>query len=215
MAEVKQAPAKKANGNKTTEIIIGTAATKLTAGLSSFSSVIDTINKLPEVVGEYTLKVTDLEDKIGGLDQEFKNKVAQNQIEIKQAFERDKESFVSGWLQSKGLETISSTEATQLREAVANADANLEAAVKAAEGRATAIEKSNSANALKIANLEHEKKEADNTATIKQLQQQNQFLEQQMKNLQSLLDSQMKNETERAKYAQISTLNIGGTTQGR
>lgn len=193
MAEVTKAPAKKAVGNKTTEVIIGTASTKLIAAVAGLGAAVEAANKLPEVIQDYTLRVTDLEDKIGGLDQEFKNKVAQNQIEIKQAFERDRETFVSGWLQSKGLTTISATEVSELRDAVENATTNQETAVKNAEARAIGIEKSNSANALKIANLEHEKKEADNLATIKQQQQQITFLETQMKNLQTLLDSQMNN----------------------
>lgn len=209
----KKAPVKK--GNKTTEIVIGSGAAKLQSAVNSLLGVVEVINQLPAKAQENLLLVSDLEDKIGGLKTDLANNIAQNKIELQQAYDRDTQTFVDQFLKENALVTISSEEVRNLRENVQNAAAHLETAVKAAEARATGIEKSNSANELKIQKLEHEKKEAANQAEIAQLKQQNAFLETQMKNLQTMMETQMKNETERAKYGQISTLNVGGTTQGR
>jgi hypothetical protein len=216
MSQVGQAPVKKASkGNKTTELIIGTASTKLVSAINGFQGAVETINKLPEVVQEYTLKVTDLEDKIGGLEQDYKNKVAQHKIEIEQQYQADKETFVNKWLQENGVTTVDSTKLKEMEATISGNATALEAAVKAAEARATSIANSNSQNALKIATLEHEKKEASNLAEIAQLKQQNTFLEKQCANWEAALTEERKAATERSKYGAINTLNVGGTTQGR
>lgn len=66
-----------------------------------------------------------------------------------------------------------------------------------------------------MAKLEFEKKEADNKAAITQLTDKVKFLEEQVGHWKTMLDNQMKAETERAKYGQISTLNVGTGQQGR
>lgn len=216
MTEVKQASAKKATkGNKTTELIIGTASTKLTAAINGFQSAVETVNKLPEVVQEYTLKVTDLEDKIGGLEQDFKNKTAQNKIDIEQQYQADKLEFVGKWLKDNGVTTIDSQKLTDMETTISTNAATLEASVKQAEARATAIANSTATQNLKIQQLEHEKKEAANQAEIAQLKAQNAFLEKQCAGWEKALDAERAAATERAKYGAINTLNVGGTTQGR
>jgi hypothetical protein len=47
MAEVKSAPKK---GNKTTEIIIGSGAAKLTSAVAALSSVVEVINKFSKLM---------------------------------------------------------------------------------------------------------------------------------------------------------------------
>ena len=84
----------------------------------------------------------------------------------------------------------------------------------AAVGAATGSMKKDHDNALAMAALTHEKKEADNLANIKQLTSENKFLQDQIVHWKNMLDNQMKAETERAKYGQISNLNItGGATK--
>lgn len=213
MAQNSQTPAKK--GNKTTEVIIGQGAQKFLGAVKQLESVVQVIGKLPDTIQESVLQVTNLEDKIGGLKQELVNQTAQNKIEIQQAYEADRDAFANKWLQDNNVVAVNQEELAGLKQKVANFDQTLENTVKTEVGKAVGIEKANSANALKVQQLEHEKKEAENVAKIAQLQQQNTFLAQQMEYWKKALDDERQAGIERAKASSIHTLNVGGTTQGR
>lgn len=214
MAETNvKAPAKK--GNKTTEIIIGAGAAKLATAVAALSTVVEVINRLPETVQENVLKVTDLEDKIGALKQDLENKTAQNKIELQQSYDADRKTFVDKWLNEESMVAVDSSEYREMEEKLEKVEETLNRTVTTEVAKAVNIEKNNSAGALRILQLEHEKKEAANVAEIAQLKNQNKFLEEQMGFWKTALDEERKAGTERAKAASINTLNVGGTTQGR
>lgn len=77
------------------------------------------------------------------------------------------------------------------------------------------MEKANSANALKIAQLEHQNKEATNTAKIQYLEETVKSLQAQCTAWEKQLEAERAAATERSKHGAINTLNVGGTTQGR
>ena len=206
---------KKNSGNKTTEIIIGSGAAKMATVLTGMNSVMEIMSKLPETIQQTTLEVTNLEDKIGVLTQEYANKLVQNKIDLKNAYDTDKKAFVEAYCASNGVILVVEDDYNEMKTSLEIATENVEETVAKEVAKAIGMEKANSANAMKIATLEHEKKEAANTAEINQLKNQNKFLEEQLNNWKTMFDKQIAAETERAKYGQISTLNVGGTTQGR
>lgn len=214
MSEVKAA-AKKAVGNKTTEIIVGTAASKLATAVAGFKAVIEQVGGLEELAGQGILKVSDLEDKIGGLEQDLKNKTAQNKIDLQQQYDTDKEVFVQKYCNENGMTTVKTEEYEELKDSLEEATTNMEANIAKEVGKAVGIEKNNSANALKVAELEAKAKDATNVATIAQLKEQVTFLTSQCKILNESLTAEREAGIKRAQAASISTLNIGGTTQGR
>lgn len=214
MSEVKKEAPKKV-GNKTTEIIVGTAALKLGSALTSISAAMGEVAKLGDTAQAMTLKVSDLEDKIGGLKQDLENKTAQNKIELQQSYDADKKAFVDGWLKENNVIVVDEAGYKALQTELAGMEAKMETTVKNEVAKAVAIEKANSANALKIAQLEADKKEASNVAEINQLKAQITFLEKTSKSWEDALTEERKAGIERAKASSINTLNVGGTTQGR
>lgn len=202
-------------GNKTTEIIIGAGAAKLTGAVTTLMSVVEKIQELPQIIQEKTLEVTNLEDKIGGLQQEFENKKNQNDLDLKLAYETSKEGFVGQYLNANGLETIKGSELADLKRKAYQSEAEIEQQIQTAVGKAVGIEKANSANALKIAQLEHQNKEANNSAEITQLKQQNAFLTQQVADWKKALEDERAAGIKRAEAGAIHNLSIGGTQQGR
>lgn len=211
MSETKETKAaKKQIGNKTTEIIVGAAAVKLTSAVKALNEACDEVNKLEQKSQDCILKVTDLEDKIGGLETDLMNKTNQNKIELKQAYETDRKSFVAKYCQENNLVCVVSTEYSQLEQNLKEATTNMQNEINKSVGAATSNLKKEHENAMKIAQLEHEKKEAANLAEINQLKAQNAFLSQQIADTRKLLETQMSNETERSKYGQIGTLNVNG-----
>jgi hypothetical protein len=88
--------------------------------------------------------------------------------------------------------------------------------IKAEVNKAVAIEKANSANALKIAQLEHEKKEASNVSEISHLKSEVATYKAQAEIFKNQLDEQRKATVEVAKAGQIGTMNVGtGSQSGR
>ena len=200
-------------GNKTTEIIVGAAANKLSTAVKGLNSAIEEVGKLEVKAQDYTLQISDLEDKIGGLKQDLQNKVAQNKIELQQQYDTDKKAFAVKWLTENDMIFILNDELTKLKESLVEAQMNVEEKVSKAVGAATGALKSDYVNQLKLTTLEHEKKEADNSAKITQQESQIKFLNEQVVMWKTALEDERRASVERAK-ASIGTLNIGGQ-QGR
>lgn len=204
---------KKVNGNKSTEVIIGTAATKLTAGIASLGLAVESINSLAEKANQNVLIILEQEDKLGQLEQELSNKKAQNKYEIELAYKTDVKAFVAEYLKENELMTVNETEWLAMEKKLEDAEKNTADQVAKAVNAATNSLKSEHTSTLKVAQLEHEKKEASNAAEITQLKMQNKFLEEQVNHWKTMLEKQMNAETERAKHQ--PNIHVNGTNTGR
>lgn len=197
-------------GNKSTEIIVGAAAAKLSTAVKGLSSVVEEIGKLDQRVLDSTLQVTNLEDKIGGLEQDLKNKTAQNKIELQNQYDTDRKAFVDKWLSENGFICTTQENLDELEEKLEAATTKMEDTIKKEVSAATGAMASKHNSELKILGLEHEKKEAANLAEIAQLKNQNAFLATQVDNWKLMLDKQVAAETSRAQYGAVHTINVGG-----
>lgn len=206
MSETK-APVKK--GNKTTELIIGAAAAKVEAAVKSLMNVAPEVEKLQTTIHQSTLEVVNLEDKIGGLKQDYQNKVAQNKIEIEQQFTADQKSFVDTWMKNNGMTCLPANDLNKMRTDLTEATQNVDKTVASAVNAATSAMKKDHDNATAMAKLEFEKKEADNKAAITQLTEKVKFLEEQVGYWKEALEEERKAGVERAKASSIGTLNVG------
>lgn len=204
---------KKVTGNKTTELIIGTAASKLTAGITALQATVEAIGQLEEKAKQNTLVLLEQEDKLGALAQELTNTKAQNKYEIELAYKTDKRAFVDAFLKENDLMTVNEAEWLAMEKKLEDSEKATTDAVNKAVGAVTSSLKAEHASAIKVAQLEHEKKEAANTAEINQLKLQNQFLTDQMNHWKSMLEKQMQAETERAKHQ--PAIHVNGTNTGR
>lgn len=202
-------PVKKAAGNKTTELIIGTAASRMGTAIKTLLTVVPEIEKLDQTILNSTLKVTALEDQIGGLELDLKNKTAQNKIELQQSYDTDRKTFIDKWLKENDFELIVPKDLQDLKTNLAIATDKVDETVQKAVHAATNSLKQQHINDMKIKDLELEKKEAANTAELAQLKSQNKFLEEQVTHWKNMLTSQMDNETKRAQYGAIGTINVG------
>lgn len=198
-------------GNKTTEIIVGAAAMKLEGAVKGILAAVDEVTKLEVKAQETTLKVVDLEDKVGGLEQDLQNKIAQNKIEIKNQYETDKETFVSEYLHENNMTMVETPEFDRLSTLVRDAAQNEAAAVSKAVNAATGALKSAHESEKKVMELEYKTKEANNIAEMQQLKNQAKFMEEQVAHWKGALDDERKAGVERAKAASIGTLNVGAS----
>lgn len=204
--------AKKATvkGNKQTEVVIGQAAAKLAAGVKAFKDASEVVTKLEERVNTATLEATNLETKISDLKQDFDNKANQQKIELQQQYETNRLGFITSYTTEKGLTLVPSTEYHKLQNDLNAARTDVESQIVAAVGKAVGIEKSNGANALRVAQLEHEKKEASNIAEINQLKGQVEFLKEQANMWKTALDSEREAGVKRAQASAVGTISVSG-----
>lgn len=207
MAEGTKAPAKK--GNKTTEIIIGAGAAKLVTAVAALNTVVEVIGKLPQQAQENVILITDLEDKIGGLKQDLANQIAQNKIEVAQAYEADKRSFVNKWLAENNMTCLETSELNEMKNDLEEATTKMNDNIQKAVGAATGSLKKEHENELKMKTLEFEKKEADNLATIKQNGETIKFLNEQVGFWKKALEDEREAGVKRAQASSIGTLNVG------
>lgn len=206
---------KKATGTKTTETIIGSAATKLSSAVGSIKSALESIDSLESKITDYTLKVTDFESKIDNLQQDYINKVAQTKIELDQAYQANKVNLVNSYLTETSSVIIPQNELQQMRNNLTTLVETKEQEIKAEVGKAVGIAKASAASELRINQLEFEKKEAGNVAQIQHLQNQNTFLAEQVALWKGQLEKQVAAETERSKNSAVGTINLGSTDNKR
>lgn len=200
---------KKQVGNKNTEIIIGSSAAKVLAAIKSLSQATDEINKFQGIIADGTLKVTNLEDQIAGLRQDFDNKRAQQTFDLELAFNTDKQGFTAKFLQDKGMIAVTSMDyqklQSDLQKATSDVDTQVAAKVNAAIGAITARH----AGELKTVGLEYQVKEANNLAAITQLTNEVASLKLSVEDWKSQLTSERSAGVERQKASAIGSLTVG------
>jgi predicted nucleic acid-binding Zn-ribbon protein len=197
-------------GNKNTEVIVGSAAIKLESAVKSILGAAQEVSNLDNRAAECTLKVSDLEDKIGSLESELKNQKAQNKFELDLQFKADKKSFVDVWMNENNMVYLPSIDLedlkTKLSEATQEVNQTVSKAVNAATG---ALNKSHESD-LKIRGLEYTTKEATNIATIDQLRSEVAIWKQQAEQWQKALDSERAARIETSKNSTVSQTFTGG-----
>jgi len=183
--------------------------------VNGINAAVVEVQKLENTIQEGTLKVMNLEDSIGSLQQELINKKAQNKLDIELAFNADNEEFVTKWLTKENMVSLDRNEYAAMTKKIQEAEATLTSTVTAEVAKATAMAKKEAENTIKMAELTQSAKEAENTAKISQLESQNEFLKAQVEMWKGQLEEQRKAETERSKHSAVGTLNVGSTNQGR
>lgn len=195
-------------GTKTTEVILGSAAARLESGLKSLSGVVESVAKLEEKINQNALFISDQEATIAAKGMELRNLIAQNKIELQQAYEANKEGFVRGWLLEKDYQIIKSADLVQLRNDLTAAKADTNAQINREVAIVTNTLNRNHESAKKEYELEFKAKEAQNVAALAQKDDKIKFLEEQVASWKKALDDEREASVKRAQAAQIQNLNV-------
>lgn len=197
-------------GNKTTEIILGSAALKLEAAVKAISGAVEEVAKLDQKAGECTLTVSNLEDKIGGLKQDLANQQAQNKLELELQYKADQRSFAETWLSANNYAYLPSSELQDLKTKLVRATTEVDQTVAKAVASATGAMTTRFESEQKIKEMEYKTSEATNLATIQQLRSEVAVWKNQAEQWQKALDAERQAGVERQKASAIGTLNLGG-----
>lgn len=196
-------------GTQKTELIIGTAASKLSAAVKGIQEASQTAVQLEQTLTDYNLKVTDLEGKITGLEQEYQNKKAQQEFQLDLDFKTSQRQFAEKFLQENGYVAVVVEDNTKLKEEYETLKANFEAEVNKKVGAATNSIQSNVDNKIKLLEAEYRAKEASNIAEIANLKSQLAFANQMAEKWETQLKEERQASVERSK-SQSATVNVTG-----
>ena len=174
--EPKEQVKKVVKGNKTTEIIIGSAAAKLAQATTNLKQAVEAAGGIIAIVDDSTLKVTNLEMQIADLELEFKQKKAKMAFDLDLEFNKDKDEYVSKYVGSKGLVIVTNDEFSKTQTELTKLKGDLQSEINSKVHAATGALTKEHNNAIMIKDLQHANKEADNNAKINQLMEQNKFL---------------------------------------
>lgn len=214
MSETEVKVKKKTVGNKTTEVIVGSAAAKLNSAYKSLKDALTEADKLEDKVQESTLKLTDLEQKISETALELNNRIAQNKVELELAYKADKRVLAEQYLSENSLISVSKEEYDNLETKYSNLRADFDKELNAAVGKQKGILNSDYDNKVKMNELEYKAKEAGNMAALQQKDTEINSLKEQIRSLEKMIEANRNAEVERAKASSIGTLNVG-TGNGR
>lgn len=199
-------------GNKTTEMVIGTAAGKLSAAIAGMDLAYKQLNDFQSKIDANTLKIVEQEEKMSLLEQDLKNKSAQNKIDLNIQYQNDRKQFIDNYTSENNLEIVEEGTLLNLQTKLQTTIQEVEQSIKSEVGKAIGIERSKSASDLRVAELEHKNALVANQSEITQLQAQNKFLTEQVQSWREQLNSEREAATERAKASSIGNINVGSPT---
>jgi hypothetical protein len=208
MEEVKKAK-KTVVGNKTTEIIIGTAATKLAQATKSINEALQAAAGITNLIDEGTLKVVNLQSEIEELKVTLAQEKKNAAIDLELAFKAKEDEMVNKYLATRNLAIVESSVLQKTISDYNTLKADFDKNVSSEVAKAIAIVRKDHQNDLTVLNLQHQNKEAANNAEITQLKAQNAFLAEQVASWKAALDAERLASVERSKASAVGTLNVG------
>ena len=116
-------------GNKSTELILGSASQKLNTGIKSLQEVVGQLTNMDALIEEKTLKLSNMDNEIADLSVRKQQEIEQQKFEIELAYKQNSRTFVDDFLMKNGLEVISRDEILDLRKAIAERDQTIKAEV--------------------------------------------------------------------------------------
>lgn len=166
-------------------------------------------------MGDYSLKVTTLEDKIGDLTTEYAQKKAEADFNLNLEYKTNEKEFAAKFLTANSLVAIPNEELNKLKSDLAAATADFDKKLNAETGKIKGILETQYANAQKIAEAEAKAKEAENIAQIDNLKAQLKFANEQAALLREALTAEREAGVERAKASAVGSISIGQPGGGR
>lgn len=190
-------------GTVKTEVILGSAAAKLNTGIKALADMMRELGSMQERIDENILVISNQEDKMESLKTELKNLIAQNKIEIQQAYDSDKEGFVKVWLEENNSIQMDKDTLKIMEQKLQQAQDTLDAEVRKQVAVVTNSMTARHTAELEKKTLEFTAKEAQNTAALAQKEEKIKFLEEQVAAWKKALENE---QDAGIKRAQASTI---------
>lgn len=198
-------------GNKSTEMILGSASQKLNTGLKSLQEVVGQLASMDALIEEKTLKLSNMDNEIADLNVRKQQEIENDKFEIELAYKQNSRDFVNQFLTANQLELISRDELSDLKRAIAERDQTIKAEV----AKEVAIRTKQMEADFKIKELQLENTQATVKADLDQKNQQIRYLEDNIKRLSDEITAQRELTKNIAEAGKVGSINVGGAPTGR
>lgn len=181
---------------------LGRSLTELKAGLNLFETLTGNLEGLG-------LQIAQKEEMIKELSTAFVERERQLNVNLQLKMKENGKAAALEILDAEGLIAVGKDSYSFLQAKVLDLESTFDDKVRAERGKAEGILGAQFANKEKLLGAEYGTKEANNLATIAQLQQQITFLKEQSTKWEMALGEERKASIERAKASSIGNINVG------
>lgn len=202
-------------GNATTEVIIGSAAAKLTAGVAQLNAAAEVIKGLATQSSNLAIEITSREDRVAQLDIEFKEKKRSKEVELALEVQADRVKVVDAYVKEHGKVLLSQDEVDRQNDELSTLKSNFSEEVSKGINAATANMKRQHESELALKDAQFRAQEAENKSRITSLEQQLESAREETKRAWTALDEERKAGVQRAQAQGQATVNVGTPSNGR
>lgn len=175
--------------SRQTEVMLGKAAQSLEQSINRMTEGLDHLQKFQSTIGDLDLQVVNKQSEIKALDEALKEKRERGEIELELALKQNEKTAITAILTKQGLVVIPADQLSALEGELAKLKTEFDKNVKAEVAKVEAAITRNADQASKLKEMEFQKQQAENTATIKMLTEKVNFLGLANKDLQDQLKS--------------------------
>lgn len=195
---------------QSTEVILGTAATKLTRGLEELKNVGSVLGELASKAETLTAEIAQKEERTAALDVEFAEKKRQAEVSLKLEMQANSEQAVTTILNSQNKIAIDQTEYQGTLNALKNLRADFDKDVQTKVGQAVDQAKKEWESEKKLMEATANAQEAQIKAELSQKEDQIEFLQSQIQDWKDALKAEREAGVERSKAGAVGTINVSG-----
>jgi hypothetical protein len=196
-------------GSATTEIVLGSASKALAKAKEEILVAVGQIQNLDERGDELSLKISNKEEEIKGLEVQFAERKRQLNVQLELDVKADKMAVVNSVLNEEDKIAVNRFDFQGLQTEVTTLKKEMDTKVQAEVAKTKAIMERNFENEKKLQEANYSAKEADNKSKIGVLEQQKTFLEAQNKQLIDQLNAEREAGIKRAQAGAIGNINLG------
>lgn len=200
-------------GTPKTELIIGTSAGKLNAAHKAILEALQQSDKLVEILNDNALKIADSEEKLVNLGVEYTQTKAENDFRLQMEWKQDRANLVNSHLTQEGLTAIPTDKLNSLNNELATLKNDFQQKLNKEVATITASVRKDYENTSALKDSEFKVKEAQNAATINQLQAQLTSAIETASMWKEQLIAEREAGIKRAEASSINSINVGTTAK--
>lgn len=195
-------------GNEQTEAVIGSAQQKFAQSLKQYEQAQQQLQKLPEFLNEYTLKIAQAQTQLNQLSVDYNEKKRQFNVELELHKKQSIERIVTDYLAGEAKVAIKHAEYEQLKDNLATALKEREQEINKEVGKATGIAEAKAKRDAEVREAQYNAKEAENKAQITSLTKQVDTLTKEIESWKTQLNEERKASVDRAKASSVGSINV-------
>lgn len=195
--------------SSSSEVVLGQSVAELKKVTVAIAGAVSQIDGLAEKAEGLQLEIASKEDRIKALDVEYVEIERQKKVDLEITLRASREAAAIKILEEQGKIAVFATDYDALKQKLEDMESDFDETVKKQVSAAVGAATGNFNNEKKILEAQYSAKEAGNLASIESLTRQVTSQAAEIERLYKAIESERQASIERAKAAQIGTMNVG------